>query len=278
VADPISGMTPFLPISISSTGRTKVISCGYHGWHDWAQPVSSGVLLQEKENPFPFKYKNFDDLVESLEKEKSEVAALVLETPFPDHLGSDIKELCKSAKKHNILVVFDEVKAGGRLGYSSGYDVSQIIPDIAVYGKALGGGLPLSMLLVKEDRVAVIPDDIHCSATFWGYALALHVASNIIDRINSSEEILNLHERSKRFISSNNDLFEKNDVPVRFTGNPVMPSLKVGDKITDRFYSSCFEEGLYIRPKHCLFLSTTHSEAVLDETTNRLESIVSKFV
>lgn len=233
-------------------------------------------IATRKENSSTFKYKKFYELVESLKKEKSEVAALVFETPFPDHISSDIKELCHYATKHSILTVFDEVKAGGRMGFTSGFDSVHVVPDMAVYGKALGGGLPISMLLLKDKLAKNIPDNIHCSATFWGYSLALHVASDVIDRINSTHEITDLHERSKRFTSRNNDLFEKNNVPVRFTGNPVMPYLDVGDKIADHFYSSCFKEGLYIRPKHCLFLSTAHSKAILDETTDTLESIVNK--
>jgi glutamate-1-semialdehyde 2,1-aminomutase len=200
-----------------------------------------------------------------------------LETPFPNHLVPNIKELCDNAIKHDILVVFDEIKAGGRLGYSSGYDITQIIPDMTVYGKVFGGGLPLSMLLVKKNRVSAIPN-IHCSATFWGYSLALHVASDIIDRISNSDEIPKLHERSGRFILNSNRLFKKADIPVRFSGSAIMPFLEIEDKIANNFYSNCFKEGLYIRPKHCLFLSTAHTEAVLDETLDKLKSIVSELV
>jgi 4-aminobutyrate aminotransferase / (S)-3-amino-2-methylpropionate transaminase / 5-aminovalerate transaminase len=64
---------------------------------------------------------------------------------YPD---SFIAELVKFAKKHNILITFDEMQAGfGRTGKLFGYEHYKIEPDILCCGKGASSGLPLSIVL-----------------------------------------------------------------------------------------------------------------------------------
>jgi acetylornithine/N-succinyldiaminopimelate aminotransferase len=63
-------------------------------------------------------------------------------------------------KKHNILLIVDEVQAGmGRTGKLFAYQLSDIEPDIMTLGKGIGGGVPLSALLCKEACAVFEPGD-----------------------------------------------------------------------------------------------------------------------
>ncbi|MFC1643980.1 aspartate aminotransferase family protein [Candidatus Omnitrophota bacterium] len=63
-----------------------------------------------------------------------------------------IQELVDLAKKHNILVAFDEIQGGlGRTGKLFVYEHYEIEPDLLCLGKALGGGLPLSAVIGRRE-------------------------------------------------------------------------------------------------------------------------------
>lgn len=55
-------------------------------------------------------------------------------------------------KRHNILLIVDEVQTGfGRTGELFAYQLSNIAPDIMTLGKGIGGGVPLAALLCREE-------------------------------------------------------------------------------------------------------------------------------
>lgn len=63
-----------------------------------------------------------------------------------------IKELCKFAKKYNILVAFDEIQGGfGRTGKMFVFEHYGVEPDLICLGKALSGGLPLSAVVGRKE-------------------------------------------------------------------------------------------------------------------------------
>jgi len=91
-----------------------------------------------------------------------------------------IKEICK---KYGVLFITDEIQTGfGRTGKMWGCDHYDFTPDIMVVGKAMGGGLPISATIFKED---IIPPDFGRKAwhtfTFSGNAISCAAASAAID-------------------------------------------------------------------------------------------------
>lgn len=63
-----------------------------------------------------------------------------------------LTEARRLADKYSALLIFDEIQSGlGRTGDWFGFERSGVRPDVLILGKPLGGGLPLSALLVKEE-------------------------------------------------------------------------------------------------------------------------------
>lgn len=69
-------------------------------------------------------------------------------TPPADFLPK-LEALCR---RHNILLVLDEVKVGmGRTGQMFAFQHAGVTPDVVILGKALGGGLPLSAVVARRE-------------------------------------------------------------------------------------------------------------------------------
>jgi 4-aminobutyrate aminotransferase len=162
---------------VAATGRPRIIAFrgAYHGGTSGSMaisghPVQSGVAKAEGLTliPYPNAYRDggpeaamaaaLDHLHELLAGPvpPDEVAALFLE-PIqsdggmivpPPGFFEEVEALCR---RHGILLVSDEVKVGlGRSGRLHCFEHLRIEPDIVVFGKGLGGGLPVSAAVGPE--------------------------------------------------------------------------------------------------------------------------------
>jgi len=101
-----------------------------------------------------------------------------------------LREICT---KHRVLLVADEIQTGlGRTGKKFCYMHDNIIPDVIIMGKALGGGVfPVSAIAANKDIMGVFTPGTHGS-TFGGNPLACAVAMAALDVIENER----LAERS----------------------------------------------------------------------------------
>lgn len=92
-----------------------------------------------------------------------------------------LKEIQKICKKHNILLILDEVQSGlGRTGKNFAFQHEIDRPDGLILGKALGGGLlPVSCFVATNDVMKNFFKGSHGS-TFGGYSLAAAVAKKAL--------------------------------------------------------------------------------------------------
>ncbi|MBZ8141956.1 glutamate-1-semialdehyde-2,1-aminomutase [Rubrivivax gelatinosus] len=150
------------------TGRSKIVKfegC-YHGHADallvkagsglatFGHPTSAGVPAEVVQHTLVLEYNNVEQLEEAFAAQGDEIACVMLEAiagnmnfvrasvPFVTKL----RELCT---KHGALLIFDEVMTGFRVALGGAQSVyAKLIPgfkpDMSVFGKVIGGGMPLA--------------------------------------------------------------------------------------------------------------------------------------
>ncbi len=134
------------------TGRSEIIAAR-RSYHGNTQGSMSVMDYPERKNPFMplipgvrfINFNHFDDLEKITEK----TAAVILETiqggagfiePKDNYLAA-VKKRCEST---GTLLILDEIQTGfGRTGKMFGFENYDVIPDIVITGKALGGGMPI---------------------------------------------------------------------------------------------------------------------------------------
>lgn len=184
-------------IARGSTGRDKILFCGYHGWHDWylaanlaeeaslnthlfpgIEPIGVPKALVGTAIPFPS-----DDLTalgELLDQNRGEIAAIVME-PLRSQLPSDgyLSGVQTLAKQHGAVLIFDEVSAGLRFGMGGAQQFVGVTPDIAVFAKSISNGYPMAAVVGRRD-VMEAASQMFISSTYWSDTIGLRAALTTI--------------------------------------------------------------------------------------------------
>lgn len=162
-------------------GCSKIISFSksYHGRTYGAASVTAKSLSQPFFAPHvtDIDFAAFNDIksVKSLINDKT--AAVIIE-PIQGASGvipadpAFIKELRELCDAHKVCLIFDEVQTGlGRIGSLFAYQSYGIEPDIAVWAKGIGAGIPAGVMAVKKAFGAALTPGTH-GTTFGGNPLA----------------------------------------------------------------------------------------------------------
>ncbi len=191
-----------IKIARAYTGRDIVLSDGYHGHGDDFVSLTEpalGVPRRQWMKPF-----NWDDI---------ELAAAVIIEPVITDYSKERKEfliqLAEKCKRHNTVLIFDEIITGFRF---PGYSVSKyfgIEPDMILLGKALGGGLPLSAIGGKKPIMNC--GEYFISGTFFGETVSMQAALSMIEIIHrdgSKYAVKDLWSAGESFLEKFNALHE----------------------------------------------------------------------
>ena len=122
-----------------------------------------------------------DTVAVLLEPVQGEAGVVV---PPPGYL-TRVREICD---RTGVLLIADEVQSGlGRTGRTFAVDHEDVVPDMFILGKALGGGImPVSAVVSRRDVLGVLTPGSHGS-TFGGNPLACAVARAVIALLRTGE-------------------------------------------------------------------------------------------
>jgi len=162
-------------IARARTGRDKIAKFegGYHGVHDYALvsgslaepagpaddpesvPDTPGIPRGTVEQMVTLSYGSRASL-DKIRAMAGELAAVIIEpvpSSYPVDLGEYLVELRQLTQECGVLLIFDEVISGFRLGYGGAQSHFGVTPDIATYGKIMGGGLPVGAVAGSLDAM-----------------------------------------------------------------------------------------------------------------------------
>ncbi len=168
-----------LRLARAATGRTKLVKFEghYHGWIDPVFVSTPGLApVEGRLEPEPAtagasssgdvlvaRWNDPDALAAVLDEHGPEVAAVIMEpvacnggviAPAPGYLERAL-ELTHAA---GAVLIFDEVVTGFRLGLGGAQERYGVTPDIATFGKAVGAGMPLSVVAGRREIMELVAD------------------------------------------------------------------------------------------------------------------------
>lgn len=167
-----------LRLARAYTGRDKVIRFrgSYHGGHDFGIAGDSAGIPRASRDATLFA--NFNDVEmvrDLLVKEGDDVAAVIVEPLQRMTLPQDgfLEALRELTTAHGVVLIFDEVVTGFRSAWGGAQETYGVVPDLATYGKIIGGGYPLSAVSGGQELMRLLdPRDRATKFTYMSGTLS----------------------------------------------------------------------------------------------------------
>lgn len=286
------------------TNKNKIIKfegC-YHGHSDsllvksgsgtitYGVPTSLGVPEEIVKNTLVCRYNDLDDIKKTFEEHGSDIGAVIVE-PVAGNMGlvpatpEFLKGLREITKDYNSVLIFDEVITGFRIAYGGASEVYGIEPDMACFGKIIGGGFPVGAYGGKKEIMKMVSPlgGVYQAGTLSGNPLAMHIGYKNIKILQRDKNIYNHMEKMaiklEKGIAKNIEKLDINATIVRFKnmltlffGKGPFSNYDDVQKCDTELYAKYFKEmlskGIMLPPAQfeCMFLSTAHTDEDLEYT------------
>ena len=293
------------------TGKDKIIKFAgcYHGHSDsfliqagsgavtFGSPNSPGVTQGTAKDTLLAEYNDLTGVQNLVKANKGEIAAIIIE-PVAGNMGciipSDefihgLRELCT---QEGILLLFDEVMTGFRLGKGGAQEALGIKADIVTFGKVIGGGLPVGAFAARSEIMNHLAPDgpVYQAGTLSGNPLAMSAGLAMLTELNRKPEIFESLAHKTKYLHDGISaiLIEKgvahqinrfgSMISVHFTDEPVVDftsSAKGNNEIFKKYFHGMLDKGIYLPPSafESYFLNDAISYDDLDETIAAVATI-----
>ncbi|HMZ87793.1 MAG TPA: glutamate-1-semialdehyde 2,1-aminomutase [Chitinophagales bacterium] len=288
------------------TGRNKIIKfegC-YHG-HSDALLVKAGsglvTLGETSSKGVPAAFANETIVVElddeaaissAIEQYPNDIACIIIE-PVPANNGLLLQRkeylqfLRNICDKHNIILLFDEVISGFRLGFEGASGLYNIQPDLITFGKIIGGGLPVGAYGGKKEIMGMVSPDgpVYQAGTLSGNPLSISAGIAQLQACLTSGFYEELHRKCRIIADKVNRFTAEAKLPfnilttgsifwLNFTEDCVIR--KASDikstmpALFKPFHRYLLEHGIYIGPSgyEVCFVSAAHTDEQLEQTAD----------
>lgn len=192
------------------TGRFEIIAAhnAYHGNTQGAMSVCGNEQTKSAFRPLipGSKFIQFNE-EKDLEKITRKTAAVILETiqggagfitPKTDYLEK-VKERCEEV---GALLILDEIQSGmGRTGVLFEFMNQQVVPDILITGKGLGGGMPIGAFIASQANMALLTENPKMGhiTTFGGHPVIAAAGLACLNEVLGSNLMKQVYQKEQLF-------------------------------------------------------------------------------
>jgi len=257
-------------VSRAFTKRDHVAVCGYHGWQDWyigSTARNLGVPDAVRDLTHAFQYNDIDSLFKIFKQFPNQMAAVMLEpmnvAEPKDQFLQKVQEL---SRKHGAVLVFDEVVTGFRYANGGAQEYFGVTPDMAVFGKGLANGFPLSAVTGREDLMDLF-EEVFFSFTFGGETLSLAAALATLTKLQQKPVLETIRKQGEKILQGVSKLIGDLSLQdfLSVSGHPSWSFLNFKDAngyslwdIKTLFLQECFARGILTLSTHNI--SYAHSD------------------
>ncbi len=266
-----------------------------------AVPESAGMAPEAGSSLIVAPWNDADALDEVLASVGDSVAAVIMEPvmansgvvePAPGYLEA-VRDLCD---RHGIVLIFDEVITGFRTGLGGAQGRYGVTPDLTTMGKALASGFPVGCVAGRREIMEIVSTGtVTHAGTFNASPISMAAARAALEHLylGGSELYDMLEVQGRRLMQGLRGVIEDRGVPCLVQGLPTIFNLMFTDLaevrnhhdvlLTEKarraaFMSHLAAAGVRISGLGNLFLSSTHTEDVIDSTVERFDRALRSFL
>lgn len=306
-----------LRLAKAFTRREKVIRFEgmYHGFSDavyWSKhpdlneagpdsrpiaiPQGPGLSKAAGEQLIILPWNDIDALRAAVARDGDSIAAILTEPvmcntgcilPEPGYLEA-MREIADS---RGILLIYDEVITGFRLGFSGAQGIYGIRPDITVFAKGLGGGFPVAALGGRRDIMKLVADGtVSMAGSYSANGIAVAAANAALDELGAPGKYQALFARCTRFYDGLAEIFRRHGLPAYVVGLGPVLQVWFADKPIRNYrdaaryashdlfriwWEGMLERDVLFHPGafENLFVSFAHSDQDIDRTLTAADQV-----
>jgi glutamate-1-semialdehyde 2,1-aminomutase len=230
------------------------------------------------------------DIVSKTMRDHNDIAAVIIE-PVPANNGlilqdkSYLEGLRRLCTDNNILLIFDEVISGFRVGFEGAAGYYDIQPDLITFGKIIGGGLPVGAFGGREDIMNHVAPlgNVYQAGTLSANPIAISAGIAALEQLIAKDFYEILNAKTEKFVKSINDHIKKKKYPmhlasigsifwIAFSQKQVKNASDIDPDSMIYFkemHSQLLERGVYMGPSgyEVGFISEAHSKKDLKKAS-----------
>ena len=294
------------------TGRNRVLKFegAYHGHHDYGMwsynrfaadsfspvPNSAGMAAGIAADILIAPYNDVAAAEDVFRREGSAIAAVIMEpvqrmtAPAPGYLER-VRQL---ASEYGAVLIFDETVTGFRLALGGAQECFGVLPDLAVYGKSLGGGLPLAAVVGDPDIMALAsveawqndPRGVFFSGTLFGNPMACAAGRAFLAALREPGAFPSFLARAEALKTGLAKIMARHGIDAHIVGEGPLWRLYFGDpaRIHDvratsdkdrqrAFDLGLLEAGIFVRPGGGHYFSMAHTDEDIETVLRAADRI-----
>ncbi|MEZ2299721.1 aminotransferase class III-fold pyridoxal phosphate-dependent enzyme [Variovorax sp. RCC_210] len=268
--------TVSLMVARAATGKRKVLVAtkAYHGADPWCTPVPAGVTSEDRAHLIQYTYNDVASLEAAADAAGNDLAAIVC-AAFKHDLGIDqalptpefarrARELCDKA---GAALILDEVRAGFRVHAGGSWETVGVRPDLSAWSKSIANGYALAAV-TGVDALREAATRIYTTGSFWSGGVAMAAGLATLEIADAADVVGHVQRMGQRLRDGIEAQAASHGTPVRQTGPAALPLILFDDDPGfDKgavFTVEALRRGVYMHPKHNMFLSLAHTEHDID--------------
>ena len=295
-------------VARGTTGKDKIIKIegGFHGAHDsvlvragsgattLGVPDSKGVPADTAKNTLQVPYNDLNSLEQILRRYPGEIAALIIE-PVLGNIGPVLPKegylqgVRTLTEENDVLLIFDEVITGFRLGLGGAQEYYRIKPDLTTLGKIIGGGFPVGVFGGRRDLMKEVAPTggVYQAGTFNGSPVSLAAGYATLDILENENILKRLNATGDEMRKALSDIVNDLNLGYSVTGIASMFKVFFGAKPWDyesalkcdkkgylSFFRRMLDSGVFLTPSQFEtdFISAAHSKDDIEKTLEAYKS------
>jgi glutamate-1-semialdehyde 2,1-aminomutase len=299
------------------TGKEKVLKFegAYHGAHDTGvmslfpkilypfptpEPTSAGISKKVEEEVLIAPYNDLHTTRDIIDQYGNEIACVIME-PLQRCTSPEkgfLEGIRKMTEEKGILLIFDEVVTGFRLAYGGAQEYYGVTPDLAAFGKAMGGGYPIAAICGRADILdlcaeAMLGEEryIWFASTLAGNPVSAAASLATLKELRKPGTYERLHGLGRQLREGFKRLLRELGIPgqvlgegplcqVLFTEEPVRDyrtAFKANKEKGRQFALELFKNGIFLNPMGTkLYLSLAHTDEDLQKMLEIGQQVLEK--
>jgi glutamate-1-semialdehyde 2,1-aminomutase len=258
---------------------------------------SRGQLRDAAEGLVVLPWNDLDAVAKLFAERGNEIAGVITEPILCNSgclmpIDGFLPGLRRITSKYKSVLIFDEIITGFRVAPGGGQAIFGVTPDLATLGKAVAGGLPLSVVAGRKDILDLIIDgEVVFGGTFNGNPLSLAGAKATLTEISrdDGQALKDAATHGKELMRFIDTAGQSAGVEVRTTGHGAAFSVHfTGHSRLDNYREvlgdnrsalrawlrACLEEGIYLLPDGRVYLSVVHSASDIGRTLEVFKKVL----